>query len=50
VGEGARHAQHAEKNDAVLKCGFAELEHCRKAGVKMAYGPIWRAEDEQTAN
>ena len=39
-----------EKNDAVLKYGFAELEHCRKAGVKMAYGSdlLGALEDEQT--
>jgi imidazolonepropionase-like amidohydrolase len=39
-----------EKNDEVLKYGFAELEHCRKAGVKMAYGSdlLGALEDEQT--
>lgn len=39
-----------EKNDAVLEAGFAELEHCRKAGVKMAYGSdlLGALEDEQT--
>jgi imidazolonepropionase-like amidohydrolase len=39
-----------EKNDAVLKHGYAELEHCRKAGVKMAYGSdlLGALEDEQT--
>ena len=39
-----------EKNDEVLKYGFAELEHCRKAGVRMAYGSdlLGALEDEQT--
>ena len=39
-----------EKNDEVLKHGYAELEHCRKAGVKMAYGSdlLGALEDEQT--
>jgi len=39
-----------EKNDEVLKYGFAELEHCRKAGVKMAYGSdlLGALENEQT--
>ena len=39
-----------EKNDEVLKYGYAELEHCRKAGVKMAYGSdlLGALEDEQT--
>jgi imidazolonepropionase-like amidohydrolase len=39
-----------EKNDEVLKYGFAELEHCRSAGVKMAYGSdlLGALEDEQT--
>jgi imidazolonepropionase-like amidohydrolase len=39
-----------EKNDEVLKYGFAELEHCRAAGVKMAYGSdlLGPLEDEQT--
>jgi len=39
-----------DKNDAVLKFGFAELEHCRKAGVRMAYGSdlLGALEDEQT--
>src|SRR4029077_12738186 len=39
-----------EKNDEVLKYGFSELEHCRKAGVKMAYGSdlLGALEDEQT--
>ena len=39
-----------EKNDEVLKYGFAELEHCRTAGVKMAYGSdlLGALEDEQT--
>jgi imidazolonepropionase-like amidohydrolase len=39
-----------EKNDEVLKYGFAELEHCRAAGVKMAYGSdlLGSLEDEQT--
>ena len=39
-----------EKNDEVLKYGFAELEHCRAAGVKMAYGSdlLGALEDEQT--
>ena len=39
-----------EKNDAVLKYGYAELELCRKAGVKMAYGSdlLGALEDEQT--
>jgi len=38
------------KNDEVLKYGFAELELCRKAGVKMAYGSdlLGALEDEQT--
>src|SRR5712675_1326698 len=38
-----------DKNDAVLKYGFAELEHCRKAGVRMAYGSdlLGALEDEQ---
>src|SRR5204862_6353932 len=39
-----------EKNDEVLKYGFAELEHCRKVGVKMAYGAdlVGALENEQT--
>jgi imidazolonepropionase-like amidohydrolase len=39
-----------EKNDEVLKHGYAELEHCREAGVKMAYGSdlLGALEDEQT--
>ena len=39
-----------DKNDEVLKYGFAELEHCRTAGVKMAYGSdlLGALEDEQT--
>jgi imidazolonepropionase-like amidohydrolase len=39
-----------EKNDEVLKYGFAELEHCRATGVKMAYGSdlLGPLEDEQT--
>jgi imidazolonepropionase-like amidohydrolase len=39
-----------EKNDEVLKYGFRELELCRKAGVKMAYGSdlLGALEDEQT--
>ena len=39
-----------EKNDEVLKYGYAELEHCRAAGVKMAYGSdlLGPLEDEQT--
>jgi imidazolonepropionase-like amidohydrolase len=39
-----------EKNDEVLKYGFAELELCRKAGVKMAYGSdlLGALENEQT--
>jgi imidazolonepropionase-like amidohydrolase len=39
-----------EKNDEVLKHGFAELEHCRKAGVNMAHGSdlLGALEDEQT--
>jgi imidazolonepropionase-like amidohydrolase len=39
-----------EKNDEVLKYGFAELELCREAGVKMAYGSdlLGALEDEQT--
>ncbi len=39
-----------EKNDEVLKYGFSELELCRKAGVKMAYGSdlLGALEDEQT--
>ena len=38
------------KNDEVLKYGYAELEHCRAAGVKMAYGTdlLGALEDEQT--
>jgi imidazolonepropionase-like amidohydrolase len=38
------------KNDEVLKHGYAELEHCRTAGVKMAYGTdlLGALEDEQT--
>ncbi|MBS0221687.1 MAG: amidohydrolase family protein [Proteobacteria bacterium] len=38
------------KNDEVLKYGYAELEHCRMAGVKMAYGTdlLGALEDEQT--
>jgi len=34
----------------VLKYGYAELEHCRKQGVKMAYGSdlLGALEDEQT--
>jgi len=43
-------AEMLEKNDAVLKYGYAELEHCRAAGVKMAYGSdlLGALEDEQT--
>ena len=43
-------ADMLDKNDAVLKYGFAELEHCRAAGVKMAYGSdlLGALEDEQT--
>jgi imidazolonepropionase-like amidohydrolase len=39
-----------EKNDEVLKYGFSELELCRKAGVKMAYGSdlLGALENEQT--
>jgi imidazolonepropionase-like amidohydrolase len=39
-----------EKNDEVLKSGYRELEHCRTAGVKMAYGSdlLGALEDEQT--
>ena len=39
-----------DKNDEVLKYGFAELELCRKAGVRMAYGSdlLGALEDEQT--
>ena len=39
-----------EKNDEVLKYGFAELELCCKAGVKMAYGSdlLGALENEQT--
>lgn len=39
-----------DKNDEVLKRGYAELEHCRAAGVKMAYGSdlLGALEDEQT--
>ncbi len=39
-----------EKNDEVLKYGYRELELCRKAGVKMAYGSdlLGALEDEQT--
>jgi imidazolonepropionase-like amidohydrolase len=39
-----------EKNDEVLKSGYRELELCRKAGVKMAYGSdlLGALEDEQT--
>jgi imidazolonepropionase-like amidohydrolase len=39
-----------EKNDEVLKSGYRELEICRKAGVKMAYGSdlLGALEDEQT--
>src|SRR5260370_16405859 len=39
-----------DKNDEVLKYGFAELEHCRKAGVRIAYGSdlLGALEDEQT--
>jgi imidazolonepropionase-like amidohydrolase len=43
-------AEMLEKNDAVLKYGYAELELCRAAGVKMAYGSdlLGALEDEQT--
>jgi len=43
-------AEMLEKNDEVLKYGYAELEHCRAAGVKMAYGSdlLGPLEDEQT--
>lgn len=39
-----------DKNDEVLKFGFRELELCRKAGVRMAYGSdlLGALEDEQT--
>jgi imidazolonepropionase-like amidohydrolase len=39
-----------DKNDEVLRYGYAELEHCRAAGVKMAYGSdlLGALEDEQT--
>jgi imidazolonepropionase-like amidohydrolase len=39
-----------DKNDEVLKYGFKELELCRKAGVRMAYGSdlLGALEDEQT--
>jgi imidazolonepropionase-like amidohydrolase len=39
-----------DKNDEVLKYGYAELELCRKAGVRMAYGSdlLGALEDEQT--
>ena len=39
-----------DKNDEVLKHGYAELDHCRTAGVKMAYGSdlLGALEDEQT--
>ena len=43
-------AEMLDKNDEVLKYGYAELEHCRAAGVKMAYGSdlLGPLEDEQT--
>jgi imidazolonepropionase-like amidohydrolase len=43
-------AEMLEKNEEVLKRGYAELEHCREAGVKMAYGSdlLGALEDEQT--
>jgi imidazolonepropionase-like amidohydrolase len=43
-------AEMLEKNDEVLKHGYAELELCRAAGVKMAYGSdlLGALEDEQT--
>ena len=39
-----------DKNDEVLKYGYAELDLCRKAGVRMAYGSdlLGALEDEQT--
>jgi imidazolonepropionase-like amidohydrolase len=39
-----------DKNDEVLKYGFKELDLCRKAGVRMAYGSdlLGALEDEQT--
>jgi imidazolonepropionase-like amidohydrolase len=39
-----------DKNDHVLKSGYAELELCRKAGVKMGYGSdlLGALEDEQS--
>jgi len=39
-----------DKNDEVLKFGFKELELCRKAGVRMAYGSdlLGALENEQT--
>jgi imidazolonepropionase-like amidohydrolase len=39
-----------DKNDEVLKYGYKELELCRKAGVRMAYGSdlLGALEDEQT--
>ena len=43
-------AEMLEKNDEVLTYGFAELELCRAAGVKMGYGSdlLGALEDEQT--
>jgi imidazolonepropionase-like amidohydrolase len=39
-----------DKNDEVLKYGYKELELCRKAGVRMAYGSdlLGALENEQT--
>ena len=50
AGEFGMPAEMLAKNDEVLKYGYTELEHCRKAGVKMAYGSdlLGALEDEQT--